>query len=79
MNKRIGSFIALGLGVLLIVAGLVVKFAVVPALAVFPDDVDSTRTYEGTLEVMLNAEALATGDMANVFMRDVPIKLSRAT
>ncbi|MCB2223592.1 MAG: DUF3068 domain-containing protein [Actinobacteria bacterium] len=75
--KKTGPFIALGLGVLLIVAGLIVKFVVVPALAVFPDDVDSTRTYEGTLEVMLNADALATGDMANIFMENIPINLSR--
>ena len=72
-----GAYLALGLGVLLIAAGLVVKFAVVPALAVFPDDVDSTRTYEGTLEVMLNPEALAVGDLANLFMEDIPINLSR--
>jgi len=77
MTKRLGAIIALGLGVLLIAGGLIVKFAVVPALAVFPDDVDSTRTYEGTLEVMLNAEALASGDLANVFMTNVPINLSR--
>jgi hypothetical protein len=55
----------------------VVRFAVVPAYAQWPDDVDSTRTYEGTLEVMLNTEALAANDLANIFMRDVPIRLSR--
>jgi len=77
MKGRLGAVIALGLGVLLVAGGLVVKFAVVPALAQFPDDVDSTRTYEGTLEVMLNAEALAANDLANIFMRDVPIRLSR--
>ena len=77
MKKSIGAYVALGLGVLLIAAGLIVKFAVVPALAVFPDDVDSTRTYEGTLEVMLNPEALATGDLDNLFMENVPINLSR--
>jgi hypothetical protein len=77
MKGRLGAFTALGLGVLFVAAALVVKFAVVPAFAQFPDDVDSTRTYEGTLEVMLNAEALAAGDVAGIFVEDVPIRLSR--
>jgi hypothetical protein len=77
MKRSTGGFIALGVGALLIVAALIVKFAVVPALAVFPDDVDSTRTYEGTLEVMLNPAALEAGDLANIFMENIPINLSR--
>jgi hypothetical protein len=77
MKGRFGSFTALGLGILLVAAGLIIKYVVVPAVAQFPDDVDSTRTYEGTLETMLNTQALASGDLANVFMNDIPIQLSR--
>lgn len=77
MKGRLGAVIALVLGLLLVAAGLVVKFVVVPAYAQFPDDVDERRTYEGTLEVMLNTEALASFDLANIFIRDVPIRSSR--
>ncbi len=77
MKGKIGALTALGLGVLLIAAGLIVKFVVVPAFAVFPDDVDATRTYEGTLEVMLNPEAIATGDLGNVFLTNLPVNINR--
>jgi hypothetical protein len=62
---------------LLIAAGLVVLFIIIPGMAQFPDDVDSTRAYEGELAVMLNAEALTTMDLANIFLRDVPVTIDR--
>lgn len=77
MKGKIGGSLVLLLGLLLIAGGLVLKFAVLPALAVWPDDVDSTRTYEGTLVTMLNPEALATGDLANLFLSDVPVTVDR--
>jgi hypothetical protein len=77
MKGKIGGLLVLFLGVLLIAGGLVLKFAVLPALAVWPDDVDSTRTYEGTLVTMLNPQALASGDLANLFLSDVPVTVDR--
>ena len=65
------------IGVLLIAGGLIVRFVVYPSQAKFPDDVDTTRTYDGELAVMLNAEALQTGDLATLFLRNVPVTLSR--
>jgi hypothetical protein len=77
MKGKIGGLVVLLLGVLLVAGGLVLKFAVLPALAVWPDDVDSTRTYEGTLVTMLNPQALASGDLANLFLSDVPVTVDR--
>ena len=76
MRKFFG-WLCLLLGLLLVAGGLVVKFAILPALAVWPDDVDSTRTYDGTLVTMLNPQALATGDMANLFWENVPVSVDR--
>jgi len=76
MRKFLG-WLCLLLGLLLVAGGLVVKFAILPALAVWPDDVDSIRTYDGTLVTMLNPEALATGDMANLFWENVPVSVDR--
>jgi hypothetical protein len=76
MNKTVG-LVLLAFGVVLIVAGAAVRFVILPGQAQWPDDVDSTRTYEGTLHVMLNPEALATLDLANLFVRELPITLSR--
>jgi hypothetical protein len=61
----------------LIAGGLLVKFVVYPSQAKFPGDVDTTRAYEGELNVMMNAAALDSGDLANLFLRDVPVTIER--
>lgn len=76
MRKAFG-WLCIALGLLLVAGGLVLKLAVLPALAVWPDDVDSTRTYEGTLVTMLNPAALQTGDLAHLFLEDVPVSVDR--
>ena len=73
MKGKIGGSLVLLLGLLLVAAGLLGKLWYMPMKAVWPDDVDSTRTYEGTLVTMLNPVALATMDIANLFYRDVPL------
>ena len=79
MGKSKGMGITiLVLGVVILLAGVGVKFVVLPSQAKFPADVDSTRNYEGELAVMLNAAALETGDMANLFMRDIPVTIARS-
>jgi hypothetical protein len=77
MRGKIGGLVVVLVGLLLVAGGLVLKFAVLPAMAVWPDDVDSTRTYEGTLVTMLNPQALATGDLANLFLENVPVTVDR--
>ena len=74
--KRLGP-IALGLGAVLAAVGLVLLLFVVPNLAQFPDDVDEARQYEGDLGVLLNPQALAENDLANLFVRDIPITIDR--
>ncbi|NNF55693.1 MAG: DUF3068 domain-containing protein [Acidimicrobiales bacterium] len=66
-----------GLGALLLVAGLIVQLLIVPGAKQFPSDVDVERVYEGTAGVLLNAEALQTNDLANLFIRDLPITINR--
>ncbi len=77
MKGKIGGLVLLVLGLGLIVAALVVKFVFLPSQAQWPDDVDSVRTYDGTLHVMLVPQALENMDLDNLFLRDVPITNSR--
>ena len=77
MRGKAAGITGLTLGGLLIAAGLVVLLVVIPSMAQFPDDVDSTRAYEGELGVMLNADALLAMDLANIFLRDVPVTIDR--
>ncbi len=78
MSGRATGVIMVAAGVVALVVGLIVLFVVVPARAQFPDDVDRMRFYEGDLALMLDAEALAAMDLANVFMRDVPVTIDRS-
>jgi len=75
-GKRVGIAV-LVVGLVVIIAALVLKFSVVEGMKQWPDDVDTTRYYEGTLNTMLNAEALATMDLMNIFLHDVPVDISR--
>ena len=72
MKGKLASTILLALGALLIIAGLVVKFLVVPSLAKFPDDVDSTRTYAGTVDILNRAE-LESPTGAPLFFTGLPV------
>lgn len=78
MRGRTPGVVLSAVGALLLAAGLVVLFVVVPARAQFPDDVDRMRYYEGELGLLLNAEALANADLANLFIRDVPVEVDRS-
>jgi len=72
MKGKIGPSLLLALGALFIIAGLVVKFVVVPGLAKFPDDVDSTRTYAGTVDILNRAE-LENPTGADLFFFGLPV------
>ncbi len=76
MNVRRWSYVALAGGLLLVVLGLVVRFAIVPGQKQFPDDVDTTRVYSGTLDIV-NAQALASGDLAGAFVTGLPVEVER--
>ena len=75
-SRKLGTM-SLVAGAAVLAIGLVLQFAVIPGQKQFPADVERTRVYEGTLAVMLNAEALANLDLENVFLRDVPITIDR--
>ncbi len=70
MNKKVLGGALLILGLVLIVVGLVVNLVVVPGMKQFPDDVNTTRTYAGTMTTLLNPATFA-------FMRDFPVDLER--
>lgn len=70
MSRRALGGVLLGLGVVLIAAGLVAMGVIVPGMKQFPDDVDTTRMYEGTVPVQLNRQTFE-------FMRDLDVDLER--
>ncbi len=65
----------LAFGGLLIGAGLILKLLIVPALAQFPDDVDTTRTYAGVV-TMLNKDALVDPSL-DLFYANVDVVSDR--
>lgn len=77
MRGKGSSVLLIVVGALALVAGLVAQFVVIPGMLQFPEDVDSERSYEGEMAVMLNGAALAAGDLENVFVRDLPVTIER--
>jgi len=77
MQNKKGALAFLIVGILLVLIALVIKVVIYPSMAVWPDDVDAVRTYDGTLHTMLNPAALETMDLANLFMSEVPITIER--
>ncbi len=70
MNSKTLGGILLALGIVLIAAGVVLMGVIVPGMKQFPDDVDTTRRYVGTMPVLLNAETFE-------FMTDLEVDLER--
>ncbi len=56
MSRKTIGVILLVIGVAAVAAGLVLMLAIVPGMKQWPDDVDTTRTYAGTMPVLLNAQ-----------------------
>jgi hypothetical protein len=54
MSNKLLKNVLIVLGLLMIVAGLVIMAVILPMMRVFPDDVDTTRTYDVASLVMLN-------------------------
>ncbi|MDM7490918.1 porin PorA family protein [Rhodococcus sp. CSLK01-03] len=76
MFVRRSSTIFLAVGVLFIALAALVRFVLVPTLSKLPGDLDVNPVYEGT-GTLLNAEALQTGDIANMIASDVPVTIDR--
>ncbi len=70
MNRRSLGAVLLLLGLAVVAAGVVLMAVIVPGMKRFPDDVDVTREYEGTLAVMLNPADFT-------FLEEVPVTIER--
>lgn len=77
--RRTLSVVGIVVGVLLLLAAGVTRFVAAPALAVLPSDTDTTRTFEGTAAVLLNAQALSSPGSGEILLRDVPIEVQQRT
>jgi hypothetical protein len=72
----LGSVLA-GLGVLCLIVAAIFYWGVKPSQAQLPADTDTTRQYEGTAKVLLNPDALASGDKAHAVAVNTPVDASR--
>ena len=65
------------LGALCLVAAGLLTWVVVPNRKELPADTNTTRNFDGTARVLLNPAAVATGDMRNALMANVPVTAER--
>jgi Porin PorA len=72
----LGSVLAI-VGVLLMGAAAILHYVVVPRQSKLPSDTDETRHYAGTANVLVNPQALATGDRVHGVITNVPINATQ--
>jgi hypothetical protein len=65
------------LGVLCLAAAAILAWVVVPKQAQLPGDTNVTRQYAGTAKLLLNAQALAGGQLSQAVLRNIPITAQR--
>ena len=70
MKRRTWGGIVLGVGIVLLAAGLVVMFAIVPSMKKLPADTNETRHFTGTMAVLLNPKTFE-------FMKGLPVDITR--
>ncbi|HEY7010377.1 MAG TPA: porin PorA family protein [Jatrophihabitantaceae bacterium] len=73
---RKSSVWLISIGLVLQALAAVVAFVIAPALMKLPGDTDLTVKYSGTADV-LNAAAMAKGDLAHAFVKGAPASLDR--
>jgi Porin PorA len=73
---RRSSIVLAGIGVVLIVLGVLVRFVVVPVATKLPGSTNLGVTYSGTA-TLLNSSALQSGDTNNVIATNVPTTVDR--
>jgi hypothetical protein len=65
------------LGVLLLAAAAIIKWVAVPSAAMLPSDENTTRQYDGNAKILLNPQALSTGDLKAALVFNTPVKATR--
>ena len=77
-RTKVISLVAVILGVVLIAGAFVLSFVVTPDLvARLPSDTNAQRGYTGTFKTLLDARAVAQGNLAAAFKTGVPMSVDR--
>jgi Porin PorA len=65
------------LGVLCLAAAAILKWVAVPSGAKLPSDENATRQYDGNAKILLNPQALNTGNLKSALLFNTPVKATR--
>ena len=76
LSVRRSSIVLAGVGIVLIVLGVLVRFVVVPVATKLPGNSNLGVTYSGQA-TLLNSSALQSGDTKNVIVANVPTTVDR--
>src|SRR5690349_8365397 len=71
------SVVCLAVGVVLVLAAAIVRFAVLPGLMKLPADLDQSQKYEGTMQAV-DPAAFAANDLAHLLTPEMPITADRS-
>jgi hypothetical protein len=73
--RRISLFVGLFVGILLIAAAPIVRWAVAPAVTVLPANTDTVRVYTGTASTVMNPGLLRGTLFGPALLRDQPVSV----
>ncbi|MFE9327589.1 porin PorA family protein [Nocardia sp. NPDC052278] len=71
------SVVCLAVGVVLVLAAAIIRFAVLPGLMKLPADLDQSQKYEGTMQAV-DPAAFAANDLAHLLTPEMPITADRS-
>ncbi|HEX6870244.1 MAG TPA: porin PorA family protein [Micromonosporaceae bacterium] len=64
-------------GVLLLAAAAMLYWVVLPSQAKLPSDTNTTRLFNGTAKLLLNPQAVASGNLTNAIVTNTPVAVTR--
>lgn len=77
-RSRLTLVVGLGVfGVLCLAAAAILKWVAVPSGAKLPSDENTTRQYDGNAKILLNPQALNTGNLKSALVVNTPVKATR--
>lgn len=76
-SATIWAAVLAGLGVLCLAAAAILAWVVVPERKQLPADTNTVRDFSGTARVLLNPQAIASGNIGSALLTNVPVTAQR--
>ncbi len=76
-GRRTTGIVLAVIGVLCLAAAAILTWVIVPNQAQLPANENTTRQFDGTAKLLLNPQAISTGNLSAALLTNVPVKVDR--